>query len=38
MLQDAVMAAVNQAIRTVEETSAAEMSKLTGGFNLPGMN
>mgnify|MGYP000928634961 CR=1 FL=1 len=37
MLEDLIMAAVNQAIRMVEETTAAEMEKLTGGLGLPGM-
>ena len=31
MLQDLVMAAVNEVLRQVEETSEKEMSKLTGG-------
>lgn len=37
MLQDLIAAAVNEAIRTVEETSAKEMEKITGGLNVPGM-
>ncbi len=37
MLQDLVMAAVNEALRTATETSEAEMSKLTGGMNLGGL-
>ena len=37
MLQDLIMAAVNEAIRIADETVAREMSKLTGGLNLPGM-
>ncbi len=36
-LSDIVMAAVNQAIRTVDETAEAEMGKITGQMNLPGM-
>ena len=37
MLQDLVIAAVNEAIRKAEETSAAEMGKLTGGLGgMPG--
>ena len=38
-LQDVLVAAVNEAIKRVEETSAAEMQKLTqaSGLNLPGM-
>ena len=31
------LAGINQAIRTVEETAAAEMEKITGQMNLPGM-
>ena len=34
MLQDMIMAAVNEAIRTAEADSAASMQKLTGGLNL----
>lgn len=37
MLQDLLVAAVNEAIRKVEEVSEKEMSKVTGGFNMPGM-
>ena len=37
MLQDMVMAAVNEALRTASETSEREMGKLTGGMNLGGM-
>ncbi len=36
-LADVLTAAVNEAIRTVEETNSAEMSKVTGGMSLPGM-
>ncbi len=35
MLQDMVLAAVNEVLRQVEETTSAEMGKLTGGLNLP---
>ncbi|MDY4519224.1 MAG: YbaB/EbfC family nucleoid-associated protein [Candidatus Spyradocola sp.] len=35
MLQDMVMAAVNEVLRTIEETANAEMGKITGGMNLP---
>ena len=35
ILQDMVMAAVNEVLRTVEETANAEMGKITGGMNLP---
>ncbi len=36
MLQDLVIAAVNEVLRTVDETSSEEMNKVTGGlpFNL----
>ena len=37
MLQDLVMAAVNEVYRLVDETSAAEMENITGGLNMPGM-
>lgn len=37
MLEDLVAAAVNEGLRQVEEKSAAEMEKVTGGMNLPGM-
>ncbi len=39
MLQDLVIAAVNEVIRQVEDTSNAELGKITGGLNLglPGM-
>lgn len=35
MLQDLVLSAVNQAIREIEDLQKAQMSKLTGGMNLP---
>ena len=35
MLQDMVMGAVNEVLRTVEETANAEMGRITGGMNLP---
>lgn len=37
MLEDLVTAAVNEAIRMVEDTTAAEMQKITGGLSVPGM-
>lgn len=37
MLEDLVLAAVNQALRNAEEMIAAEMSKVTGGLNIPGL-
>ena len=35
MLQDMVMAAVNEAMRAADSDAAGTMSKLTGGLNLP---
>jgi len=35
MLQDMVVAAVNEGLRKVEEMIATEMQKITGGLNLP---
>ncbi len=35
MLQDLVVAAVNEALRAAESAANANMSKLTGGMNLP---
>ena len=35
MLQDMVIAAVNEAFRAANEDAAATMGKLTGGLNLP---
>ena len=37
MLQDMVMAAVNEAMRTAENDAANNMSRLTGGLNLGGL-
>lgn len=36
MLQDMIMAAINEAIRRAEEYSAGEIGKVTGGAKLPG--
>lgn len=36
-LQDILVAGVNEAIKRVEETTAAEMSKITGNLNIPGL-
>ena len=38
MLQDLVTAATNDALRKVKEISKEEMSKLTGGMNIPGIS
>lgn len=37
MLEDMLVAAVNEAVRKVDETSAEEMEKVTGGLNIPGL-
>ncbi|HEY5672941.1 MAG TPA: YbaB/EbfC family nucleoid-associated protein [Malonomonas sp.] len=37
MLQDLVLAAVNAAIKQSQELIKQEMSKATGGMNIPGM-
>ena len=37
MLQDLIIAAVNEAMRKADEESSREMSKLTGGLNIPGL-
>ncbi len=36
MLEDLVAAAVNDAVRKVEETSQEKMAGITGGLNIPG--
>ena len=35
MLQDLIIAAVNEAMRSADEAAAQSMQKLTGGLNLP---
>lgn len=37
MLQDLILAAVNEALTKSQEMVSAEMSKLTGGLNIPGL-
>ena len=37
MLQDLVMAAVNEALRNAGDTMEREMGKFTGGFGMPGL-
>jgi len=37
MLEDILVAAVNEALKTVDDYSAAELKKITGGLNMPGM-
>ena len=36
-LSDILVAAVNEAIKRVEETNSAELNKITGPMNLPGL-
>ncbi len=36
-LSDILVAAVNEAIKRVEDTNSAEMQKVTGQMNLPGL-
>jgi DNA-binding YbaB/EbfC family protein len=37
MLQDLVLAAVNDALRKSQELAAGEMTKVAGGLNIPGL-
>jgi hypothetical protein len=37
MLQDMVLTAANDALKTAKDTSAKEMEKITGGMNIPGL-
>jgi DNA-binding YbaB/EbfC family protein len=37
MVEDLVVAGVNEALRKVQEMAKEEMSKLTGGINIPGL-
>ena len=37
MLQDLIVAAVNEAMRKVEEDSSAQLGSITGGLNIPGL-
>jgi len=37
MLQDLVLSAVNDALNKSQEMVSAEMGKLTGGLNIPGL-
>ena len=38
MLEDLIVAATNQAMEKLMELQAQEMSSITGGLNLPGLN
>lgn len=37
MLEDMLIAAVNEAMRKADETMEREMGKITGGMNIPGL-
>jgi len=37
MLQDLIMIATNEALRSAEETMSKEMGKLSGGIGMPGL-
>ena len=37
MLEDIILAAVNEAMRKADEMAAQEMGKITGGMKLPGL-
>ncbi|MCD4744355.1 MAG: YbaB/EbfC family nucleoid-associated protein [Desulfobacteraceae bacterium] len=37
MLQDLILAAVNDAIKKSQDMVSSEMNKLTGGLNIPGL-
>ena len=37
MLEDLIIAAINEAQEKITQTSQDELSKLTGGINIPGM-
>ena len=37
MLQDLVLSAVNEALKSVDDMQANQMSKVTGGMNIPGL-
>jgi nucleoid-associated protein EbfC len=37
MLQDLIVAAVNEGVRKAQEMASSEMGKITGGLNIPGL-
>ncbi len=37
MLQDLILVAVNEAMKTAEDEMSREMGKITGGINMPGL-
>ena len=38
MLEDLVLAAINEGLKKSQDMVSSEMSKLTGGLNIPGLN
>ena len=38
MLQDLIVAAVNEGVRKAQEMATAEMAKITGGLSIPGLS
>jgi DNA-binding YbaB/EbfC family protein len=38
MLQDLIIAAVNEGVRKAQEMATAEMAKITGGLSIPGLS
>lgn len=37
MLEDLILAAINEGLRKVSDLSKEEMDKITGGMNIPGI-
>lgn len=37
MLQDLIMAAINEAVKQSQQMASEEMGKITGGMNIPGL-
>lgn len=37
MLQDLIIAAVNEGLRQIEEDSTSQLGSITGGLNIPGL-
>ena len=37
MLQDLIVAAVNEALRRAQQMVSEDMSRITGGMNIPGL-
>lgn len=38
MLEDMVAAAINEAVRIIDESSETAMADISGGFSIPGLN